>query len=149
MLGDSSKPNNSSNKDWVKLNRKTIGKIWQLVDYNVYECVTHETNAYKVWNTLQESREKNNAQNKAFLFLIIIIINKNKKTLFFQKYHDKPSTFEHLNVFQGILNQLDTMEINLGDEIYALCLIGLLSYGCETLFVCFIYLWQTRTHKKF
>ena len=74
MLSDSSKPNNSSNKDWVKLNRKTIGKIRQLVHYNVYQCVTHETNAYKVWNTLQESREKNNAQNKAFLFLIIIII---------------------------------------------------------------------------
>ena len=45
-----------------------------MVEYNVYECVTYETNAYKVWNTLQESREKNNAQNKAFLFLIIIII---------------------------------------------------------------------------
>ena len=55
------------------------------------------------------------------------------------KYHDETSTFEHLNVFQDILNQLDTMEINLDDEIYALCLIGLLSYGWETLIVSFIY----------
>ena len=31
------------------------------------------------------------------------------------------------------------MEINLDDEIYALCLIGLLSYGWETLIVSFIY----------
>ena len=67
LLCDSSKLNNSSNKDWVKLNKKTIGKIWQLVYYNVYQCVTHETNAYKVWNNLQELYEKNNAQDKAFL----------------------------------------------------------------------------------
>ena len=67
LLGDSSKPNNSSNKDRVKLNKNTIGKIRQLVDYNVYQCVTYETNAYKVWNTLQELYEKNNAQDKAFL----------------------------------------------------------------------------------
>ena len=63
----SSRPYNSYNKDWVKLNKNTIGKIRQLVDYNVYQCVTYETNAYKVWNTLQELYEKNNAQDKAFL----------------------------------------------------------------------------------
>ena len=55
------------------------------------------------------------------------------------KYHDETSIFEHLNVLQDILNQLDTMEINLDDEIYALCLIGLLSYGWESLIVSFIY----------
>ena len=71
--------------------------------------------------------------HKTKLFLI------KKKNLIFLKYHDETSTFEHLNFFQGLSNQLDATEINLDDEIYVLCLIGLLSDGWETLIVSFFY----------
>ena len=71
--------------------------------------------------------------HKTKLFLI------KKKNPIFLKYHDETSTFEHLNVFQGISNQLDATEINLDDEIYVMCLIGLLSDGWETLIVSFFY----------
>ena len=74
--------------------------------------------------------------HKTKLFLI-------KKNPIFLKYHDETSTFEHLNVFQGISNQLDATEINLDDEIYVMCLIGLLSDGWETLIVYFFIILQT------
>ena len=57
----------------------------------------------------------------------------------YMRYKDETIVFEHLNVFQGISNQLDATEISLDDEIYVLCLIGLLSDGWETLIVSFFY----------
>ena len=36
------------------------------------------------------------------------------------RYKDEIIIFEHLNVFQGILNQLVVMEMKMDDEIYTL-----------------------------
>ena len=43
--GDSAKPSDKSDKDWEKLNRKTIGCIRQCIDISVFHHVSQETNA--------------------------------------------------------------------------------------------------------
>ena len=52
LLGDAGKSSEMSDKDWAKLNRKSVGKIRQWVDNSVYQHVANETNASAVWNTL-------------------------------------------------------------------------------------------------
>ena len=42
---------------------------------------------------------------------------------------------DHLNIFQGILNQLAALDMKLDDEIHALCLISSLPDSWETLVV--------------
>ena len=118
LLGDAGKPSEMSNKDWAKLNKKAIGKIRQWVNNSVYQHVANETNASVIWNILWELYEKKNAQNKAFLF----------RKLMYLRYTDGTPVSDHLNVFQGILNQLATLDMKLDDEIYALCLIGSLPH---------------------
>lgn len=77
-----------------------------------------------VWEILKELYEKN-AQNKAFLFRKLMCL----------RYTDGTPVFDHLNVFQGILNQLATLGMKLDDEIHALCLISSLPDSWETLIV--------------
>ena len=67
-----------------------------------------------VWKTLQELYEKKNAQNKAFLF----------KKLMYLRYKDGTPVSDHLNTFQGIVNQFFRMNMELDDEVLALCLTG-------------------------
>ena len=49
------------------------------------------------------------------------------------EYRDGSSVIEHLNVFQGHINQLTAMKINLDDEVQALLLLGSLPDSWNTL----------------
>ena len=42
---------------------------------------------------------------------------------------------EHLNAFQGLINQTTSLEMPLGDEVLALLLLGSLLYNWEALVV--------------
>ena len=42
------------------------------------------------------------------------------------KYKDETLVTEHLNTFQGLLNQLTTMEMKLDDKVHALILLSFL-----------------------
>ena len=43
FLGNKGKPKEMTDKDWTKLNRKTISKIRQCIDNCVYQYVANET----------------------------------------------------------------------------------------------------------
>ena len=45
IKGDSAKPSDMSDRDWEKLNRKTIECIRQCIDISVFHHVSQETNA--------------------------------------------------------------------------------------------------------
>jgi len=49
------------------------------------------------------------------------------------EYRDGSSVIEHLNVFQGHINQLTTMKINLDDEVQAPLLLSSLPDSWNTL----------------
>ena len=51
------------------------------------------------------------------------------------KYNDGNSVVEHLNNFQGLLNELSTMKLELDDEVQVLLLLSSLPDSWETLVV--------------
>nr|KYP40135.1 Retrovirus-related Pol polyprotein from transposon TNT 1-94 [Cajanus cajan] len=97
--------------------------IRQWIDKNIYHHVSSETNAFNLWKKLSELFESKNAQNKAFLIRKLVNL----------KYKDGSSMAGHLSNFQNLVNQLNTMEIVLDDELLALLLLSLLPYSWETL----------------
>jgi hypothetical protein len=69
--------------------------------------------------------ERKTAMNKASVI----------KRLAKLEYRDGSSVIEHLNVFQGHINQLSAMKINLDDEVQALLLLSSLPDSWNTLVV--------------
>ena len=65
--GDSAKPSEMPDKDWEKLNRKTIGCIRQCIDVSVFHHVSQETNAETLWEKLKGLYERKTTQNNAFV----------------------------------------------------------------------------------
>ncbi|KAK0604129.1 hypothetical protein LWI29_012318 [Acer saccharum] len=89
ILGANSKPKDMDDEKWKKLNKRACAKIKQWVDNNVYNHVANETDAYKLWTSLKETYELNNAQNQAFIF----------RKLMMMRYKDGTPMAEHLNYF--------------------------------------------------
>ncbi|KAI9165168.1 hypothetical protein LWI28_008915 [Acer negundo] len=69
--------------------------------------------------------ELNNAHNQPFIFLKLIMM----------RYKDGTPMAEHLNYFQGLINQLEVMDIKLGERVHALILLGSLPESWETIVV--------------
>ena len=59
--GDSLKPSDMSDRDWEKLNRKTIGCIRQCIDVSVFHHVSQETNVEALWEKLRSLYERKTA----------------------------------------------------------------------------------------
>ena len=58
IKGDSAKPSEMFDKDWVKLNRKTIGCIRQCIDVSLFHHISQVTNAEALWEKLKGLYEK-------------------------------------------------------------------------------------------
>ncbi|KAL6346472.1 hypothetical protein AAG906_033268 [Vitis piasezkii] len=70
------------------------------------ECRAKEVDAYSLWQKLESLYERKTAQNKAFMI----------KRLVNLKYKDGNSVAKHFSNFQGLLNELSTMKLELDDE---------------------------------
>ena len=114
IKGDSAKPSDMSNRDWEKLNRKTIRCIRQCIDVSVFHHVSQETNAEVRWEKLRSLYERKTTQNKAFITrrLVNLKLKKGK------------SIAEHLSEFQDLVNQMVTMNLVIDDELQALLLLS-------------------------
>ena len=55
------------------------------------------------------------------------------RQLMYLRYHDGTRMADHVNAFQGIINQLSSMSITFDDEVRALLLLGSLPNTWETL----------------
>ena len=75
--------------EWKKLNRKTIGQIRQWVDHNVFHHVAKEVDVYSLWQKLESLYERKTAHNKAFMIRRLVNL----------KYKDGNSVIEHLSNF--------------------------------------------------
>ncbi|KAJ0865779.1 putative RNA-directed DNA polymerase [Helianthus annuus] len=116
------KPGDKTDEEWNILHRKVCGYIRQWVDDNVLNHISGETHARTLWNKLEELYARKTGNNK--LFLIKQLIN--------LKYNDGTPVSDHLNVFQGIINQLAGMGIKFEDEVQGLWLLGTLPDSWET-----------------
>ncbi|VFQ83449.1 unnamed protein product [Cuscuta campestris] len=99
--------------------------IRQFIDDSVFHHVANDTNTYEVWEKLKCMYERENALNKASIMRRLVKLD----------YRDGHSVVEHLNDFQGLINQLSSMKLVLDDELQALLLLSSLPESWETLVV--------------
>ncbi|XP_047325107.1 xanthotoxin 5-hydroxylase CYP82C4-like [Impatiens glandulifera] len=59
--GDSAKPKEMAEADWIKLNRKAVGTIRQWLDDSVYHHVASEKSAHELWKKLESLYEQKTA----------------------------------------------------------------------------------------
>ncbi|GJX10932.1 putative RNA-directed DNA polymerase [Tanacetum coccineum] len=90
------KPENKTDAEWTILHRQVCGYIRQWVDDNVFNHICEETHARTLWNKLEQLYARKTGNNKLFLI----------KQMMRLKYTDGSPVTDHLNVFQGIINQL-------------------------------------------
>ena len=112
-------------KDWKKSNKKTIGQIRQWIDHSVFHHVAQETDAYTLWQKLENMYQAKTARNKALLIRRLVNL----------KLKSGTSVAEHTSEFQNLVNQLSTVALTLGDEEQALLLLSSLPDSWETLVV--------------
>src|ERR1044072_6332849 len=93
------RPADKTAEAWILLHRQVCGYIRQWVDDNVLNHISGETDARTLWNQLEELFAKKTGNNKMFLI----------KQMMALKYQDGNPMDDHLNTFQGILNQLSAM----------------------------------------
>ena len=116
------KPDDKTDAEWTLIHRQVCGYIRQWVDDNVYNHVSEETHARSLWNKLEQLYARKTGNNKLYLI----------KKLLGLKYRDGTPLSDHLNAYQGILNQLAGMNIKFEDEVQGLWLLGTLPDSWET-----------------
>ncbi|KAK0589088.1 hypothetical protein LWI29_009443 [Acer saccharum] len=89
------KPNDTSDEDCKKMNKKTITYIKQWVDVTVFNHISQETSAHAIRNKLESMYEQKSTANK--LYLIHKLVN--------LKFMDNRNVAEHLNEFQSVMNR--------------------------------------------
>ncbi|XP_057960828.1 uncharacterized protein LOC131152896 [Malania oleifera] len=90
------KPDSVKDDDWRRMNRKTIGQIRQWIYHKVYHHVAQETDAYSLWEKLENMYQAKTARNKAMLIRRLVNL----------KLKSRTSIGEHTSEFQNLVNQL-------------------------------------------
>jgi cell division cycle protein 20 (cofactor of APC complex) len=116
------KPDNKTDDQWTLLHRQVCGYIRQWVDDNVLNHISGEKHAKSLWDKLEQLYAKKTGNNKMYLI----------KKMLSLKLQEGTSCADHLNTFQGIMNQLSAMGIKFDDEIQGLFLLGSLLDSWET-----------------
>lgn len=119
---ETEKPENKTDGEWSLFHRQVCGYIRQWVDDNVLNHVSGETHARTLWSKLEQLYARKTGNNKLFLI----------KQMMALKYQDGTPLTDHLNAFQGIINQLAGMNIKFEDEVQGLWLLGTLPDSWET-----------------
>ncbi|GAB2302689.1 hypothetical protein Dimus_039387 [Dionaea muscipula] len=110
------KPDGKSDAVWTMEHRQVCGYIRQWVDDNVLNHISKETDAKVLWEKLESLYASKTGSTKMMLINQLMTI----------KYQDDKPITDHLNTYQGIVNQLEGMGISFGDEVKGLVLLGTL-----------------------
>ena len=89
------KPENVTDENWEFEHQQVCGYIWQWVEDNVLNHIVNETHARTLWEKLEMFYASKIGNNKLFLL----------KQLTTYKYKEGNPILDHVNVFQGILDQ--------------------------------------------
>ena len=119
------KPDKIDASTWEVMHLKAAAYIRCFIDMSLYNNFNEETNANVLWKKMGFMFEIKNVVNRVSVFKKIVRL----------RYQDGLSMVEHLNAFQGLINQTPCLEVPLDDEVLALLLLGSLSYCRETLVV--------------
>ncbi|KAG6395193.1 hypothetical protein SASPL_145834 [Salvia splendens] len=125
LHGDDAKPKDMSDDDWIIMHRKTVGYIRRFVEHNIFHHFANEEKADVLWKKMEAMFERKNALNKASIIRKIVRL----------RYVESANMTEHLNAYQGLINQSINMKISLDDEVIALLLLSSLPDSWDTLVV--------------
>uniref|UniRef100_A0ACD5V194 Uncharacterized protein n=1 Tax=Avena sativa TaxID=4498 RepID=A0ACD5V194_AVESA len=114
-------PSDMQEDQWEVLHLQACGFIRQWVDDNALNHIIDESHACILWKKLEELYACKEGTNKMFL----------TKKLMRLRYKEGTPIADHVNEFQGIINQLSSMGITF-DEVRALLLLGSLPDTWET-----------------
>ena len=121
VFGDE-KPTNMTDADWALEHKVVCGFIRQFVDDNVLNHISKESHARTLWNELESLYARKTGNNKMYLI----------KQFMSLKYKDGQSMSDHLNEFQGVIDQLSAMNVKFEDELQGLWLLSTLLDSWET-----------------
>ncbi|KAK2977454.1 hypothetical protein RJ640_028615 [Escallonia rubra] len=104
------KPEAMNASEWAILDRKALATVRLSLTPQVAFHISKEKTIAAVMKALEKLYEKPYASNKVFLM----------KRLFNMRMSENGSVVDHLNDFNGVTNQLESVDINFDDEIRAL-----------------------------
>lgn len=119
------KPETVIDENWDFEHQQVCGYIRQWVEDNVRNHIVNKTHARTLWEKLETFYASKTSNNKLFLL----------KQLMTFKYKEGNPILDHINDFQGVLDQLSGMGVNFDDEIQGLWLLNTLPDSWETLHV--------------
>lgn len=105
-----SKPTNMDDSNWELLNRKALGTIRLYLGASIAFNISNEKTTKGVMKKLVKMHEKPSMTNNVFLI----------KKLFNMQMVEEGSISEHVNDFSTVTNQLNSVKIDIDDEIRAL-----------------------------
>lgn len=108
------KPESIKQADWDILDRKALGTVRLTLAPSVTSNIAKEKTTADLFKALEKMYEKPSAVNKVYLM----------KKLFNLKMPENSNVAEHLNEFNTVTNQLESVGINFDDEIRALVLLS-------------------------
>ncbi|RDX90561.1 hypothetical protein CR513_27562, partial [Mucuna pruriens] len=118
----SQKPESMSDEEWDFEHQQVCGFIRLFVDDNVYNHIASEIDAKTLWEKIESLYASKCGNNKWFLLNSIVSL----------KFKEDTSLSDHLNEFQGIIDQMSGMSIKFEDEILRLLLLNSLPESWET-----------------
>ena len=110
------KPNSMFEEEWDFKHQQVCDFIRQSVEDNVYNHIANKTHARTLWEKIESLYASKSGNNK--LNLLNCLMN--------LRYRVNSSISDHLNEFQGLLDQLSGMGINFDDEVMGLWLLNTL-----------------------
>ncbi|XP_057806204.1 uncharacterized protein LOC131021133, partial [Salvia miltiorrhiza] len=125
LHGDDAKPKDMSDDEWLIMHRKIVGYVRRFIEHSIFHHFANEEKADVLWKKMEAMFERKNALNKASIIRKIVRL----------RYAEGANMTEHLNAYQGLINQSTNMKISLDDEVVALLLLSSLPDSWDTLVV--------------
>ena len=122
MQYDKGKLNKIDVSTWEVMHLKAIVYIRCFINMSLCNNFNEQTNVDDLWKMIRLMFENKNVVNKVSVFKKIVRL----------RYQDGLSMVEHLNAFQGLINQIVSLEIPLAYEVLALLVLGSLLDSSET-----------------
>jgi hypothetical protein len=111
------KPIATKDEEWEILDKKALGTIWLSLTASMAFNISKEKRTKGLMDALAKLYEKPLASNKVFLM----------KRLFNMKMSEGGSVAYHLNDFNTVTNQLNSVKVDFDDEVRALLILCSLS----------------------
>ena len=125
MQSGDGRPDKIDAPTWEVMHLKTTTYIRCFIDMSLYNNFNEENKAHELWEKIGIMLENKNAVNRVSVFRKIVRL----------RYQDGSCVEEHMNAFQGLINQTTSLEVLLDDEVLALLLLGSLLDRWQTLVV--------------